>query len=301
MPNERPPTIDHHAAARWQSLLPTASPWLHEEVARRMEERLALIRLQPAAWAHWEPLSGGMAAHTLLTARYKSAECFMAMADMKHREYAINKIAKPWWNPAHWRGTLPRFEMPADSGVQMVWANMALHMASDPQALMAQWHQVLATDGFLMFSCFGPDTLRELRELYLQLGWPAPSHEFTDMHDWGDMLVAGGFAEPVLDMERITLSYETPERLLAELRSLGRNLHPARFPALRGRRWRQTLNDSLRERLADPTDGQRLKLTFEVIYGHAIKPQKRLTMRPETSLSLDEMRKALHSGKTPKP
>jgi malonyl-CoA O-methyltransferase len=61
-----------------------------------------------------------------------------------------------------------------------------------------------------MFSCLGPDTLRELRALYAALGWPPPAHEFTDMHDWGDMLVASGFAEPVMDMERITLSFATP-------------------------------------------------------------------------------------------
>ena len=59
-----------------------------------------------------------------------------------------------------------------------------------PQALIAQWHRALAVDGFLMFSCLGPDTLRELRALYRALGWPPPAHDFTDMHDWGDMLVA---------------------------------------------------------------------------------------------------------------
>jgi malonyl-CoA O-methyltransferase len=88
----------------------------------------------------------------------------------------------------------------------MLWANMQLHMAADPQALIAQWQQALEVDGFLMFSCLGPDTLRELRAVYAALGWPPPAHEFTDMHDWGDMLVASGFAEPVIDMERITLS-----------------------------------------------------------------------------------------------
>ena len=62
---------------------------------------------------------------------------------------------------------------PPDGASQMLWANMALHMAADPQALIAQWHRTLGVDGFLMFSCFGPDTLRELRALYARLGWPA--------------------------------------------------------------------------------------------------------------------------------
>ena len=61
------------------------------------------------------------------------------------------------------------------------------------------------------------------------------------MHDWGDMLVHAGFAEPVMDMERIVLTWADAEAALAELRTLGRNLHPARFRALRGRAWRRAL------------------------------------------------------------
>jgi malonyl-CoA O-methyltransferase len=99
----------------------------------------------------------------------------------------------------------------------MVWANMALHVSAQPQALLRQWHQALAVDGFVMFSCLGPDTLHELHAIYQKRGWPAPSHAFTDMHDWGDMLVAAGFAEPVMDMERLTLTYANPQALLAEL------------------------------------------------------------------------------------
>jgi malonyl-CoA O-methyltransferase len=170
---------------------------------------------------------------------------------------------------------------------------MALHMAADPLALIAQWHSLLEPDGFLMFTCFGPDTLREVRGLYAALGWPAPSHVFTDMHDWGDMLVHAGFAEPVMDMERITLSFATPERLLVELRELGRNLHPQRFQGLRGRSWHARLLSELGQRLAPKGSPQPLSLTFEVIYGHAFKPAPRLQVRPETRLSLEEMRSTL--------
>jgi malonyl-CoA O-methyltransferase len=179
----------------------------------------------------------------------------------------------------------------------MVWANMLLHMTPDPQALIARWHQSLAVDGFLMFSCLGPDTLRELRGLYRALGWPAPTHEFTDMHDWGDMLVQAGFAEPVMDMERIELTFETPERLLLELRELGRNLHPGRFPGLRGHAWRERLHEALVRELSDGSQGGRLKLTFELVYGHAFKPQPRIGMASHTVVPLDEMRQVLRGRK----
>ena len=111
------------------------------------------------------------------------------------------------------------------------------------------------------------------------------------------MLVQAGFAEPVMDMERIALTYETPARLLAELRELGANLHPARFGALRGKAWRHRLEDELESALRGP-DG-RLALTFEIIYGHALKPAPRVKMSQQSAVSLDDMRRLLQTGRKP--
>jgi malonyl-CoA O-methyltransferase len=297
MPADLPPTLDPVAAARWQGLPAVASPWLHEEVGRRMAERLEWIKLQPEAWLDWAPGLGGTQAHALVAARYPKSASYLAEvhADRAHR--AIKNIANPWWKPAAWgRGPL-RAGLPPDGGVQMVWANMALHAAPDPQALLAQWHGALAPHGFLMFSCLGPDTLREIRGIYADRGWPPPSHAFTDMHDWGDMLVQTGFAEPVMDMERITLSFATPERLLTELRGLGRNLHRNRFDALRGRAWRSQLLAQLQARLADGP-GAPLDLTFEIIYGHALKPKPRVKLSAHSAVSLQDMRAMLLAGKS---
>jgi len=109
--------------------------------------------------------------------------------------------------------------------------------------------------------------------------------------------VEAGFAEPVMDMERITLTYETPERLLAELREWGRNLHVQRFAGLRGRRWRQQLDEVLLT-LAKPEEGGRLSLSFEIVYGHALKPRPRAKLSAQTEIGLDQMRQMLrsHSG-----
>jgi malonyl-CoA O-methyltransferase len=300
MPSERPPTIDPIAADRWAQRQAPASPWLHEEVARRMEERLQWIVSQPARWVHWTPLLGGLQAQALLAKRYPKSECFVLEARAEHAQAAHKLIAPSWWSTAQWTGPKLRFDAPTEP-VQMLWANMALHAAADPEALIARWHQLLAVDGFLMFSCFGPDTLRELRGIYAAQGWTPPSHAFTDMHDWGDMLVHAGFAEPVMDMEHITLSFTSPQSLLAELRGLGRNLHRARFQGLRGRAWRDQLQAEMSHKLvkkeANGDAGERLHLTFEIIYGHAFKPQPRLTVRPETSVSLEEMRQSLRKVK----
>jgi malonyl-CoA O-methyltransferase len=291
---ERPPTIDPVAADRWARTAPALSPWLHEEVARRMEDRLQWIRQPPAAWAHWGAVRGGLQAHAAIARRYPKSECFVVEVHANTQESAIKNVAKPWWNPARWTAAPTRLAMPPDGGVQMLWANMALHMAADPQALIAQWHRLLAPQGFLMFSCLGPDSVRELRGVYADLGWPPAGHAFTDMHDWGDMLVHAGFAEPVMDMERITLTFASATRLLAELRELGQNLHPARFPALRGRGWHANLLAALEARLARAEDAGRLPLTFEIIYGHAFKPAPKVRLAAESAVSLQDMRAMLH-------
>jgi malonyl-CoA O-methyltransferase len=291
MSDARPPSIDPVAAQRWVHAAPPRSPWLHEEVGRRMAERLEWIRLQPQRWADWDPVRGGLQAHALVAQRYAKAQCWIVEDDAGRAALAKSALARAWWRLG---APAVHHETPPDAGMQMLWANMALHMAADPQAWLARWHRALEVDGFLMFSCLGPDTLRELRALYARLGWPAPAHEFTDMHDWGDMLVHGGFAEPVMDMERITLTWESPARLLAELRELGANLSRERFPALRGRGWQRELEAQLAASLRG-SDG-RLALTFEIVYGHAVKPAPRVRVSGESVVSAADMQALLRSG-----
>ena len=145
--------------------------------------------------------------------------------------------------------------------------------------------------------CSSDLTLRGLRALYARLGWPAPAHEFTDMHDWGDVLMQVGFVEPVMFMEHVTLTFETPQRALQELRALGRNLSRSRFAALRGRRWHARLlaeMESLRGNSAESgAESGSIPLEFELIYGHALKPAPRATVSAETVIGLDAMRQAL--------
>jgi malonyl-CoA O-methyltransferase len=259
-----------------------------------MEERLQWIKRAPAAWADWEPVRGGLEAHALVAQRYPQARVHVVEPDPGRAALARERLGKPWWRRLGGGGAVEIGPVPA-GGVQMLWSNMRLHTAADPRALLRAWHAALAVDGFLMFSCLGPDTLKELRGLYAALGWPPPGHEFTDMHDWGDMLVHDGFAEPVMDMERITLAFDTPERLLQELRELGANLHPGRFAALRGRGWHARLLRELSMQLRGP-DGK-LTLTFEICYGHAIKPMPRARVGEQSEVTLSDMRTMLRGGR----
>ena len=297
------PTIDPVASERWSKRNHLETPWLHEEIGRRMEERLQWIRLQPKRWVDWAPVNGGLATHAAVRARYPKANCLAIETSGLRLQKAKVALTNPWWTV--WKRQSVSVADLANSLQQqeafdMVWANMALHTAVAPQSLLRAWHSLLATDGFLMFSSLGPDTLRELQPIYQDMGWGDPSHAFTDMHDWGDMLVQAGFAEPVMDMERITLTYATPSDLLKDLRLLGRNLHHQRYQNLRGRGWRQSLESALWT-LAKSDQGGRLVLTVEVIYGHALKPLPKVKLAKQSSVTLAQMKTLLSQsrGNTP--
>jgi malonyl-CoA O-methyltransferase len=264
-----------------------------------MEDRLQWIKTQPASWADWSPLRGGIQAHALVAKRYSRATAHVIEPEPSLTARTGAALAAPWWSARRWQGGTARFDALPDDGVDLLWANMALHAAPDPQALIAEWHRSVSVDGFLMFSCFGPDTVRELHHLYERHGWPPAGHEFTDMHDWGDMLVGAGFAEPIMDMERIVLTWATPAAAVAELRTLGRNLHPARFPGLRARGWRSHLYDTMRELHGQGDNAGRITLTFEIIYGHAFKPAPRVSLSAQSAVSLRDMRAMLQKGRQP--
>ncbi|MGD9756161.1 MAG: class I SAM-dependent methyltransferase [Comamonas sp.] len=288
-----PPTIDSAAANHWQMAAPAESPWLHEEVASRMQQRLDWIVKPPETWCHWEPVRGGMQAHHLLRERYPQAECTIYEPVARREAVAQDKLGSRWWQLSRWKGAAVQMGAPADASMDMLWANMLLHTAADPQTLIERWHKALKVDGYVMFSCLGPDTVQQLHRLYAELGWGPAGHTFTDMHDWGDMLVHSGFAEPVMDMERITLTFATPQRLLQELRELGRNLHPGRFAGLRGRGWKAGLLQKMAERWADKQPDGQLSLTFEIVYGHAYKPQPKLRLEANSAVSLEDMKAML--------
>ena len=156
---QRPPSLQSAASDRWAKRPYTTSPWLHEEVGARMASRLSWIRLQPQQWLSWWPLHAGMATHAQVQAQYPQATCFVTEASPQREHKALAMLQGPWWQ--RWFKPNKVKSIPPQAGqMQMIWANMALHLSDDPQALLKQWHQALAVDGFWMFSCLGPDTLR---------------------------------------------------------------------------------------------------------------------------------------------
>ena len=271
-------------------------PWLHTEVARRMAERLEVILLQPELVLDWWGALGAGAEHQ--TRQYPKARRIVVEPDAEWLARSQQAARLPWWSAARWTGaphdavaeteTLPQ-------GAQLVWANMMLHAVVDPPALFERWHGLLGVDGFVMFSCLGPGTLRELRALYARLGWPSPTPGFIDMHDLGDMLVRAGFADPVMDQETLTLQWASAAALLAELRGLGGNTAPDRIQGLRTPGWRRSLERELAV-LAGP-DGK-ISMSFEVAYGHAFKAAPRPRAGALATVSLADMQAMVRTSRS---
>lgn len=283
--------IDAAAARRQRRRLALAEqpPWLHQEVAQRMLDRLPVIKLQPAQVLQRRPSVGGGDAG--LRQQYPQAVQQWCEPDERVRTHWQQRLRRGWMQSMLERlrgGTAPELVAQAPAGAaQLLWSNMELHAETDKPGLIAEWHAALAVDGFLMFSCFGPDSFIELRQLYTQQGWGVPTPEWVDMHDLGDMLVHAGFADPVMDQEHLRLTWATPASLLADLRALGGNVSVLRTPGLRGRQWHSQLLVAL-ESLRGP-DG-RLGLSVELVYGHAFKPQPRVKVAAQTEVSLEQMR-----------
>lgn len=289
------PGLDPIASRRWLSRVASESPWLHEEVALRMVDRLQWIRHKPRTWVHWQPLEGGLKAQQKLQALYPDANCLLDGPGSKQALtllQANTSVWRRWFRNEGRLGLAPAGETAA----QMLWANMSLHLDAHPLRALQQWRERLEVGGFLMFSCLGPDTLIEVRDLYARHGWPEPAHRFTDMHDWGDMLIEAGFAEPIMDMERLTLTYPTAQSLLEECRSSGRNLSADRFSGLRGKIWQSRLVQSLQAELPRSSDG-RLQVTVEVVYGHAFKPMPKVKVAASSAVSMQDMRAMLRTAR----
>jgi malonyl-CoA O-methyltransferase len=155
----------------------------------------------------------------------------------------------------------------ADASADLVFSNLALQWC-EPSRAFAEAARTLTTGGLFIFSTFGPDTLTELRAAFAEVDSAPHVNRFVDMHDLGDELVHAGFADPVMEMERITLEYDTVLGVVRDLKAIGAvNSLPSRARGLPGReRWRRMTQAYERFR----SNGM-LPATWEVIYGHAWK------------------------------
>lgn len=202
-----------------------------------------------------------------------------------------------WWRPFR-RVAGDAQALPlADASIDLVYSNLCLQWCTDLKAALYEFRRVLKPGGWLLFSSFGPDTLKELRAAWSAADERAHVHVFLDMHDVGDALLAQGFADPMLDVERYCLTYADARQLMRELKVIGAgNAHAARNRGLTGKAaFRRMLEAYERER-----SGGLLPASYEVIFGQAQSPQAGRPLRgPHGDLAqfdLATMRKLVRRG-----
>jgi malonyl-CoA O-methyltransferase len=245
-----------------------ATAVLHREVGKRLLEHLDPIRIDPSLVL--DIGCGTGASFDALARRYPRAT--LAGIDLARTMLAAAHTRSPWWRRAVGLRTphlicadAERLPL-ATASAGLIFSNLALQWCR-PDAFFAEAARVLPVGGLFLFSTFGPDTLRELRASFAAADADEHVNAFVDMHDLGDGLVHAGFADPVMEMEVITLEYSSVESLSRDLKSTGATALPGRKAGLGGRRgWK---------RMAERYESQRrdgmLPATYEVVYGHAWK------------------------------
>ena len=245
---------------------------LQREVGNNMLERLDDIRMQPATILDVGAGTGFCA--TALSERYPKANIILldlAPAMLQHARQKRNWREKLFSRRQSYlcadAETLPL----ADNSVDMLFSNLTLQWCEDLAGTFAEFQRVLKPDGMLLFSSFGPDTLKELRHSWHSVDANVHVHRFLDMHDVGDALLYSGFADPVMDVERYTLTYPDVYQLMRELKALGaHNAAYHRPHALTGRNKLKAMIGAYEQYRANGV----LPASYEVVFGHAWAPRQ---------------------------
>lgn len=238
---------------------------LQQEVGRRLVERLDLIRLRPARILDLGAGTGEFS--QALMQRYRHSRVIAL-------DLAVNMLRRArqrggWFrHPGCVCGDAERLPF-ADGSFQFIFSNLMLQWCLDLGPVFTELRRVLAPGGLLMFTTFGPDTLKELRASWGIVDGHTHVNTFIDMHDIGDALLRARWAEPVMDTERLTVTYREARTLMQDLKHLGaHNVTAGRPRGLTGQRRLQRVLQAYESYRLDGL----LPASYEVVYGHAWAP-----------------------------
>jgi malonyl-CoA O-methyltransferase len=262
------------------------------EVERRMAEKLDYLKIDPRRILDAGAGAGSGVAR--LRRRYPAAQVLaldlvpaMLRAARGARTLLERMRVVGRRGRAHWVcADFSRLPLQASS-MGMVWSSLALAWVADPFPALREFHRVLVPGGALMFSTYGPDTLKELKEAFATVDTAPHVHPFVDMHDIGDMLVAAGFSAPVMEMEKLEVTY-------ADVGGLARDLKQSGQTCAASARRRGLTTPRAWSRMSVEYDkvrtGDRLPVTVEIVYGHAWRGESRTTADGKQIVRLERQR-----------
>lgn len=271
-----------------------AAAILQKTVREEMLSRLDLVKISPKTILDMGCGTGhaslALAKH-FKTAQVVSLDIAMGMLKKAQTLSAIQSVKKLLGISQQHYVCADIEHLPmADNSIGLLWSNLAVQWCNELDLVFTEAQRVLQAEGLLMFSTFGPDTLKELRASInssSNVGEEQVSvSRFIDMHDIGDALVRAGFSAPVLDIERYTLTYDDVIAVMRDLKAIGaHNAADGRVRGLKGKGFLKNLADNYEKfRQGDKAQGGKLPATFEVVYGHAwkVKPKANDGVSPIT-------------------
>jgi malonyl-CoA O-methyltransferase len=134
-------------------------------------------------------------------------------------------------------------------------------------AMFSEIRRVMRPDGMFIFSTLGPASLLELRDAWAVVDQRVEVPVFADLLEIGDALMAAGFSAPVMDLEKLTLSYPTLDAMFDELEATGTSM------LVRGWDLRASYEEDLEKAFAPLKVDGKYPLSFEVVYGTAFGPK----------------------------
>lgn len=252
--------------------------WLPRQVADGLMEHLAPVRIAPTRIL--DAGAGTGICSRLLARRFPGARIFALDSSTPMLRSARGRTRRWFSKHAYACGDAESLPL-ADRSVELVVSSLMLPSCGSPDAVLDEFHRVLAPEGLLMFTSLGPDTLRELRESWISVDGGVHVHAFIDMHDLGDALLRAGFQDVVMDTERLTGRYPDVAALTGELKRLGSS------SAARGSR-KGLMAPHLVAAMAGAYEQQRsehaLPASFEVVFGHGWRAPVR-----SVAVSTDDM------------
>lgn len=257
---------------------------LQREIGQRLVDRLDLMLIEPKVVL--DIGSGTGVATAELAKRYKKAR--IIALDFAFPMLLKTRKRGSWLRrPSCVCADLEHLPF-ADNSVDLIYSNAALQWSNDLEYTFGEFMRVLRPGGLVIFTTFGPDTLKELRMAWEEADGGSHVSQFMDMHDVGDALVSSKFDDPVIDVDRMVLTYEKVDGLMQDLKVLGaHNVNQDRRRGLTGKIRMAAMRESYEQFRKDG----KLPASYEVIYGHAWAPEQQQQEDGVTMVSITSIKR----------